>query len=325
MKIAVLGHSLIHPRQQKFFQYIASLGHEVLAIAPGQWGTQRLKSYNQGSFYLETCRHMGGDHHANYSFLGAIELLKTFKADWVYIQQEPYSKQAHDVVKAGLPSKLALFTWENIVTPVPGGVGYEVLPACDLVVCGNDEAQRLVQPYARRTILALQVGVDTDHFTDRPIKRETTVGFVGRIAEEKGVNKLAIAWPTAAFLAWKPYLKLPWWYNQIQVVVNYSQDTPQWREQAPPYTAVEAMCCGCAVIVSNAGSIPFWMKKYAGECPGAIMVPQDNIVELKKAIQTLVDDAPRRTKMAEAGRSWVKGYLSTPVMANNLLEAFHAG
>lgn len=334
MKIAVLGHSMIHVRQQKYFQQLAGLGHHVLLVSPGQWGEQRTRPVQptrvgRGVYELATLQHSGGDDQYGFRLIGLCEALDAFNPDWVYIQQEPESQLAQQAILHEVPEgakrRYALFTWENMpkraTVQDPSRMTSDLVRRCSLVVCGNGEAEAIMRPYAKRAVVTLQVGVDTDHFQARPgVARDIQVGYVGRIAPEKGVGELATAWPKTAWLEWKPWEQLPWWYSRIRIVVTFSQDTPFWREQAPNYVTCEAMCCGAAVVTSDGGSIPFWLQRGAAECPGAIVVPQQNTIMLARVLDALVRDPERTAKMALEGRAWVEEHLSTRVLARKLAE-----
>ena len=37
MKIAIIAHSAVHPRQQKFYESIAKQGNDVLVLGPRRW------------------------------------------------------------------------------------------------------------------------------------------------------------------------------------------------------------------------------------------------------------------------------------------------
>ena len=325
MRLAVLGHSNIHVRQVNFYREVAALGHEVLILSPGEWREQRAKStewidYGLGKYRIHTLRHFGGEDVYRFVFLGLEEVLASFKPDVLYVQQEPASVAAQEaaLVEVKLAPKVVLFTWENQAS------GYTpfaktVLEKYDLVVCGNDEAQSLVQQFNKNTVILPQVGVDTAHFQERQVVRNISVAYIGRLLPEKGVEKLQLAWPTARVLPWMPYTQLPWWYSQCQVVVCYSQDTQVWREQAMPFVSVEATCCGALAIVSDAGSIPFWHTKFAGINPGSVLVPQDNVLELKKQIQYALE-CENRKQLAQEGREWVEANLSSKVIAQRLVE-----
>lgn len=325
MKIAILGHSNIHPRQTAFLKTVASLGHQVLILAPGEWGTQRIQNttwekVGTGQYRVQTLRHFGGEDVYRFKFVGVEDALEKFDPDVLYVFQEPGSLVAQDC--ADMAYMKALFVWDNLVTSYTP-FALEVLTHYDLVVCGNDSAENIVKKVNHNTVILPQVGVDTVHFQARPVKRDTSVAYIGRATPEKGVDKLLIAWPTTRVLAWQDYLQLPWWYSMCQIVVSYSQDAPQWREQAPPYVSVEAICCGAFSIVSDAGSIPFWHReyaKYAGTNPGVVIVSQNSIAALKNAIAYWVNHEEARELRASAGRKWVEENLSSKVIAKRLIE-----
>ena len=332
MKIAVLGHSMIHIRQQKFFQEVAKLGHDVLVLSPEIWhgGQVAKRAWLQGSaethYELLPLVGMADDEKygpSDFTLIGLSEALEEFEPDWVYVQQEPSSQlldQVHEIIIAeSLPASLAIFTWENMAIKNPGS-----MLGADLIVCGNDTAQELVRaekgPF--RTVILPQVGVDVDHFQARGVIRDIDVAYIGRKEAEKGVVQLKAAWPTTRFLEWTDYLQLPWKYSQAKIVVCYSQDTDYWREQAMPYVAMEAICCGAVAIVSDAGAIPFWANSFAGLNPGLDLAPQNEPETLHRIIEEALVEEALREYQALAGREWIEENLSSRVIAKELIDAF---
>ena len=325
MRIAVVGHSLIHIRQRRFFAQVAHLGHDVLVVCPNRWATlECTRSTESGpgwSYTIEPLPAPGEPDMYRFGLLGLAKALADFHPDVVYVQEEvgaTLTRQALDLAKQ-LGAARALFVWENQQAPTPEQD--EELRQLDLLVCGNDAASRLHSAAPTWCVLP-QVGVDTDHFQARPdVLRTKDVMFVGRLLPEKGVEYLRSAWPTAEIPPWRDWSELPWTLSQARVVVTYSQDTPHWREQAMPYMAVEAMACGCAVVASQAGAIPWWLGGgYTLECPGATLVPQGNAEALREAIRQTLE---RWEPMGQEGREWVVRYLSSPVIASALMEQFN--
>ena len=336
MKIATISHSHVAFRQQLFFKEVAKQGHDVLMISPGEWGDLRtLWGYAEfvynpdtnmgprvfGRWKLETCRHMWGDNIYTYKLLGAKDLVEAFDPDWLYVQAEPGSLTAAEALD-WRAKKRAIFTWENIHKFKNKPMACEVLGRYDLVVCGNPEAVEVVKPCNPNTFLMLQVGVDTDHFEARPtVERDIEVAYVGRVAPEKGLPYVQRAWPTVQVLEWKDFKVLPWWYSQVKTIMAFSQDVPFWREQAPNYVALEALCCGCKVVVSDTAAMKYWLQG----CPGVVVVEGHDqpdgdlrlgrIEELRKGIQQALD-----MEVTEASRQWVVDRFSNPVTAKKLLE-----
>lgn len=353
MRLATISHSHIALRQQLFFQEVARQGHEVLMIAPGEWGNLKAQGYEKrfaegnevlmvipgkwaslethkpefvtsggaepGSFALKTCRHVGDNIYA-YKLLGAKELVEEFDPDWLYVQAEPGSRVVADVFLSGWKAKKrALFTWENIRL-----AGTDSLHKYDLVVCGNPDAEALVKPYNPNTLLLLQVGVDTDHFAQRPVERTINVAYIGRSVPEKGLPYLGQAYPGVYVQEWKDFRELPWWYSQVKVVVAYSQDVPWWREQAPNFVVLESLSCGSKAVISDTAAMKFWLEG----CPGVVMVEgheqldmnlrADRVVALREGIQKALD-----LEVGDKGRRWVIERFSNPVIAKKLLKVLN--
>jgi len=318
MRLATISHSHIALRQQLFFREIASQGHEVLMIAPGEWYDYRAVDYKQDNFTFKTCRHIG-DNVYTYNLLGAKDLVEEFAPNWLYIQAEPGSFLAHEALSWDILNR-AIFTWENIDIK---GDGVQQLKKYDLVICGNPAAVELVTPHNDNTALMLQVGVDTNHFQARPnVIRNIEVAYIGRPAPEKGLPYLTRAWPTVRVLEWKDFLDLPWWYSQIQVLVAYSQDTLQWREQAPNYVVLEALSCGCAVVVSDTNSMKYWLEG----CPKVVVVEGhkqgDNKFHIERVprLKEGIFKAQYRFRLCGGGRQWVIDNFSNVAVVKKLLE-----
>ena len=323
MKLAVLGHSLAHIRQQNFFRLLTAQEHvEVTVFCPDEWGALHCAGVRLPGFSVHPLSAAGPPepHPDRFLLLGLREELAKGGYDWVYIQQEPNSLLAAEVCRVleGDVRK-ALFTWQNI--PEILALGEEVLRQMDLLVCGNDVAETTVRQWNERTVVLPQVGVDTDHFQPRECSRHMSVGYVGRSSAEKGIRDLLAAWPATWVLEWQDYRALPWWYSQMKTVVCYSQDTPWWREQAMPYVSMEALSCGAFPIVSDGGSIPFWHREFAGANPGVEVVPKGDPAALRDAIMACLDDTERTARAVAEGRAWLEEHLSNRAIARSLAEA----
>lgn len=320
MKIATVSHSHVHLRQQLFFREVARQGHEVLMVAPGEWGQQKTAPQEEGGFRLATCRHMGGENIYDYRLLGAGELVEAFAPDWLYVQAEPGSATAQEAAEWAA-KKRAIFTWENIA--LKNGL---ILMKYDMVVAGNPEAADLLRPFKPEVELMLQVGVDIDHFAARPgVARDIPVGYIGRAVPEKGLPYLTRAWPIVRMLPFTGYKEMPWRLSEVQVVVAYSQDVPQWKEQAPNYVVLESLLCGCKAVTSDTAAMAYWL---AG-CPGVVKVEgheQSDPLLRPERITNLYKGIVEAIKMPvdDTSRAWVAERFGNKVMAERLLKMFEA-
>lgn len=323
VRIACVGHSLIHVRQQNFLKVLASKGHDVMACAPDEWNGQHAFDFVDGRFSLCAFSGFGQMNPYQFSLLGLGMALQRFAPDVVYAMAEPGSillDQCHDLCATnGWP--YVVFTWENIALR-PCRV--EILKGARVWICGNDQAAQLVSDAiggSSGVHVLPQVGVDVDHFQARPgVERSVQVGYAGRMVPEKGFVQAADAYPMIRALDWKPYLEMPWWLSTLRIIVCFSQDVPHWKEQAMPYIACEAICCGAVAVVSDGGSIPFWQRQFAGENPGAVVVSRGDVLGLRRAISDVLADEPRRLAMVHAGRDWVTAHLGSSAIAERLLD-----
>jgi hypothetical protein len=282
---------MVSIRQHMFFKGLAARGHQVFVIGPGEWGKLVAKpevlngldlganSREDAYYQYIPLRHIGSDIYG-FTFLGLAETLEKLSSpvplDWLYIQQEPGASLTYECIRwikyLSPTTKIAIFTWENI--SLKGGMqGIRDVNAADLVICGNPDAEIIMQQVIQdqkktNTHLMLQVGINTDLFEARPLERDVTVGYIGRKEPEKGLPYLAEAWPTVHLYDWTPYEKMPWPLSCLKVLVSFSQDVPFWKEQAPNYTVIEALSCGCNAVISNTAAMKFWLK----ECPGVTIV-----------------------------------------------------
>ena len=356
MKLTVIGHSLVHIRQRRFFAHVARLGHDVLVVCPNRWAhLDCLPSTESGpgwSYTISPLPAPGQPDMYQFGLLGLAKVLTDFHPDVVYVQEEVgarITRQALDLAKE-LGAARTLFVWENQQAPTPAQE--ELLRQLDLLVCGNDAAAGLHSAAPTWCILP-QVGVDTDHFQARNTPRDQRAIFVaneppGTRRPEKGFDLAKRAWPTMGRLEFTPFRAMPWAYSQIQVVVCPSIDSTWWREQAMPYVAVEANSCFVPAIVSDAGSIPYWHTRFAGTNPGVKIIPTGGLElreaggkvvmasrseaipeglalkmarDLADAIGELLGDEGKRVQMGKMGRDWVMENLSNRVIAKKLVEA----
>ncbi|HPG41407.1 MAG TPA: glycosyltransferase [bacterium] len=72
---------------------------------------------------------------------------------------------------------------------------------------------------------------------------------------------------------------------------------PTWHE-GMPNAVMEAMACGAPVVVSAVGGLP----DAIGDCPGAILIPPKNVVELKNAMLRALANDDLLKKMSLAAR-----------------------
>lgn len=313
MKIAVISHSQVHPRQYLFFGYMSRSDIKILQIYPSSWGPLK----REGGFPVSFEGNM-----ALYTFPpAALNLLQDFKPDIIYYQGEWWSRQG--LLSLGwaqqLNSKFSIFCWENL-RQVESEEQKAILRGAAVVVCGNWEARSIVREYAKWTVRIPQVGLDTDLFKPMNVEKKYDLLYIGRPAPEKGLEyvrrvaeKLGLTYSFGE--GYTPYTDLPRVYNSAKVFVMFSYAIPEWKEQFLPYASAEALSCGLPVVSSNTGSIPEW----GGQAPMVVFVNEKDEKGLERTLKGIFSQPIPKSEM---GREWVRHNLSKEVVAQQLLEVF---
>ena len=258
--------------------------------------------------------------------------------DVIDIHEEPFAVATAEVLLIRAlrrnPAPYVLYSAQNIDKryPVPFRwlERWALRHASGVQVC-NSEAGRIVERKGfpgRATLIPL--GVDTRVFspdTSRtPISGRLRVGYVGRLAEHKGVATLldaaaaepritlalAGAGPDEAtfraraakpdlegrveFLGGLPQEQLPEFYRSCDAIAVPSRTTPGWVEQFGR-VAVEAMASGVPVVAANSGSLP-------DVCRGAgLLVPEDDPRALADALLRIADEPGLAERLRDLGRT----------------------
>jgi glycosyltransferase involved in cell wall biosynthesis len=254
------------------------------------------------------------------------------------VDEEPYNLATFLATRAAarVGARSLFFTWQNLLRHYPPPwrwLEQWVYRHSSFAVAGNTEAGRALRAkgYAGPVRCIPQFGVDADHF--RPADAEPgepfTIGFVGRLVEEKGVLVLLDAlgglggdWRAlligsgplrdevlrrAAALGISHRLSLETHvpstdmaerFRRMHLLVLPSLTRPYWKEQFGR-AAVEAMACGLPVVGSRSGEIP----NVLGDA--GLLVPESDVAALRTALETLRDEATLRRRLGHLGRQRV--------------------
>ena len=206
----------------------------------------------------------------------------------------------------------------------------------------RDAAAVLRQKGFRRPLYVIpQFGIDPDLFPYRepdPVptftpERPFRIGFSGRLVEEKGLRPLLQAvkgmdgpWQLTflgdgpfrpvleseaaglgiaarvAFLGSVPSDRVHDHLRSLDVVVNpsltWERGKTRWKEQFGR-SLVEAMACGVPVVGSDSGEIPHVIRD------AGLIAPEGDAAALRQRLQSLMESADLRLRLARAGRERV--------------------
>ncbi len=278
--------------------------------------------------------------------------------DIIQAEEEPDSLAALHVAaarRARSPrSRLVLYTWQNVNRPkgpVVKWVLRRTLSAADAVLCGNRGAASLLREfgYSRPTPVIPALALDSEIYCRRTVPRLSdafTVGYVGRLAPEKGIDTLITAVATIGppallvaagtghcraaleqqarglgigdsvrFMGSLDAAGVAGLLSAVDVLVIPSRSTPVWQEQFGR-VIVEAMGCGVPVVGSDSGAIP--------EVVGAhgLIFHEDNVGELVEHLRRLRASPTLRESLGRQGRDWALATHESSVRARQFLDFY---
>lgn len=338
--------------------YTAAINHAKLraladrvaltAIAPRQWPDPlfRLTATDSATGYQLHALPVwfaGRVMRYFYSPAQLTRVLDQAQPQVVYVEAEPPSVALAQFawLKSRHHYRLVAFTWENTdrQTRLLQFEQYN-LARCDGLIAGNHEAAQQLKRrgYRGPVTVTPQLGLNPDEFRpgDAARKRaeldlhDFTVGFIGRLAPEKGLRVLCKAvgslpriqlllvgqGPLQAELGqWAakiarikhvsavPHAAVPDYLRACDVIVLPSLSTSGWKEQFG-HILIEAMACGVPVIGSDSGAIP----EVIGEA--GVIVRENDSEALRAAILRLHANAGERARLADAGRARVLAHFT---------------
>ena len=318
MRIVLISHSNIHPRQQRFAEELSKHA-SVLCVMPSMWGGLKPvdKKIRDGGHVLDYVSIPVSDGGI-YQFMWHASLfveLRKFRPDVIYCASEWNSNAALQLESyaRSLECGFVLFTWENIHKPDKHAQG--LLNRCALVVCGNLAAMEIVKSFVNKVVILDQVGVDVELFCPRVSEVLYDVISIGRNVPEKGGDMIEKAFRLTKFVSTAAYESLPGLLNSSRVHVSFPFDTEQWCEQSMGYVTAEAMSCGLPVITSDCGAI----LEHLGLSRAKILLQKD-VESLKGQIQDYLDNPWMRERDGSENREFILKHYSNVVIAKKLIK-----
>lgn len=362
MRVLLISKAMVVGAYQRKAEELAEQqGIELTLVVPPYWDeeTRRVhleRAYTAGyELVVEPIAFSGRFHVHFYPWLH--RLVDRLRPEVLHADEEPYNLATLQMlllarrVRAGT----VFFSWQNLYRryPFPFGAveGYN-LARFDYAVAGNADAAAVLRRKGFRRPVAVipQFGVDPELF--RPVpedqvgSRPFTVGYLGRLVEQKGLADLVQA---AAGLAGEPRLVLigagpleaelrgraerlglgarlelrpavpstlvPKELGLLDVLVLPSRTRANWKEQFGR-VLVEAMACGVPVVGSDSGEIP----NVIGEA--GLIFPEGDVEALRQCLGRLQGSAEERRVLARLGRQRVLAFYTHAQVAAQYAEIY---
>ncbi len=344
MRVMLVSKAMVVGPYQKKAEELARMPDvELLVVVPRVWqeprGTVQVleRQYTEGYDLLEAPMYLNGKYH--YHFYPTIgRIARRFRPDVFHIDEEPYNFATWHAMQAGkqVGAKMCFFTWQNIPKHYPppfAQMERAVYAGVHAGIAGNQAGLEILRDkgFGKPAVVIPQFGFDPLIYQPpppkpRPANHIPTIGYIGRLVEEKGVQVLleavALLRPhyrveiigtgyyrtelevlasrlgirdRIAFRNSVAALKVPEALNGFDVLVIPSLTRANWMEQFGR-VIVEAMGCEVPVIGSDSGEIP----NVIGDA--GIIVPEGNAEQLALRLHELLEDREMRRDLAMRGR-----------------------
>jgi glycosyltransferase involved in cell wall biosynthesis len=238
--------------------------------------------------------------------------IREFEPDLVDVHEECYFPAGAQVVSAAGDRPVTMFAAQNIPKRYPLPIrrlrDWVLGRVAAFYPCSSEAADVLEEWGYRGRLEVVPYGVEDELFEVRP--RGERIGFVGRLAPEKGVAELLsfgsrllcvgngelrdqVRAAGAEVAVARTPDELAGQLERMAVLVMPSRTRPNWKEQFGR-TAVEAMAAGVPVVAYDSGSLP----EVIGDA--GVIVPEGDHGALVRAVEAVVA-APE--ELGERGRA----------------------
>lgn len=363
LRVLFVSHAYVVGVNQGKLKAIADTGEvEVALLAPSNWKAEEwnrtieletpfpeIKTYSAPVWFTGRV----GAHV--YNPVKILQVIRDFKPDVIQVEEEIFSLCALEVAFWAklLQKPMVVFGWENQLRSLSvfrRWVRDFVMGVTNLYLAGNQDGAEVMQQwnFAGELEIMPQMGVDTDLFSPskRTQQEKFTIGFLGRLAPEKGLDILftavsqlkqqgldfqvalcgsgeseadlrqqAATQLIADDVIWRGAVRhevAPIELGKFDVLVLPSRSVATWKEQFG-HVIIEAMAMGIPVIGSSCGEIPHVIADEN------LVFPEGNPVALAEILNRIICDRNWRSQMGNYGIERVNNFYSHQRIAQRLL------
>ena len=364
MRVLMISKTFMLTPAQRLLEWLAEMPNiDLTLVTPQTWRDDMgtlvpFQHAHTTGYRVISLPVRGNGHYHRYTYRGLRTTIAAVRPDLLHVDEEPYNPAAWQALwlasQRGIPA--VLVAWQNQLRQYPPPYawleGWAYRRAAG-ILAGNRSAGAVVRAKGYRgplTTLSLH-GLDPDLWPVRSAlppgaDQPFTVGFVGRLVPEKGVDLLLAALASlpprirlvvvgtgpaeqslrnqaracglAARVSWlgvRPAEAIPACMRSFDVLALPSRERPGWSEQFGR-VLIEAMACGVPVIGAATGEIP----QVIGDA-GVIVLPEDP-ASLAAAIRCLANDAAQWQTLHQRGLHHVAAHHSHAAIARQLAALY---
>lgn len=387
MRVLVISHAYVSKYHQQKIEALAQYPDlDVFLMVPksgvegGGRKIQLEKTQDPRYRIIPVESYFGGKWNS-YMIKGLRKYIRKIRPDIIYIEEEYWTNVAWQLCRAKKESpkaKVVFFTWENIYHQwsreartlyqkfrfrMFSFVERRVFNTAHAMIAGNEEAAQVLKKkgFHKPIEILPQFGVNMEYFKKKEadglraelrIEDAFTVGYIGRITQEKGIQdflyaaeKLCITMGArmdikfliigdghykeeaqrlakklelehaVMFLPAVDFRRIVEYYNAMDVMIIPSRTTSEWKEQFGR-TIIEAMSCGVPVIGSNSGAIP----EVIGEA--GLIFQEGDVEDLASKIVKIIEEGHLREELIARGLQRVKEKYTTTIIAEKTYKFY---
>jgi glycosyltransferase involved in cell wall biosynthesis len=343
MKLLVVSHPCSVPSNQELYARVeAQTGWDVTLVVPSRWrheyGYLRPSRWPGFEGTIVPVRvALAGNIPLHFYATSLQRLFHRERPDVIYVHHEPYGVATAQAFRAAGDIPVGFYSAQNLLKRYPPPISiWErwclrraafALPVSDLV------ADVLRKKGYRGPLQVLPLGVDTRRWRRRQARRDAgaplTVGYIGRLSAEKGVDTLIDALAQTSnreiraviagdgpergrledlasrlgldsrvrWAGYVPHERAVDFYGEIDVAAVPSRTTPGWKEQFGR-VVIESLACEVPVVGSDSGEL----AKLIPSTGGGWTFPEGDARRLAELLDRLDADPEARIAAAQAGR-----------------------
>jgi len=348
MRVLMISKALVAGTSQRKLEEIARCPDvELTLVTPEYWlsddGSKQAleRLYTSGYEMVVTPMALNGNFHLHY-YPQLAQIMRDVKPDVVHIDEEPYNFATFQAMRLAqqLKAQALFFTWQNLYRSYPPPFRQIELynyRHATAALAGNRDAGDVLRRkgYQGAIHIIPQFGFDTEIYSRKEPRKVRkpgepfTMGFIGRLKEEKGLPLMVEAltylpaYCHVAFIGngplkssleeqasrlgvsdrvlFKPSVptyEVPGEMERLDALVLPSLTRPNWKEQFGRVLP-EAMACETPVIGSSSGEIPYVIGD------AGLVFKEGDARELSSCVQRLFDDSALYADLARRGRQRV--------------------
>jgi glycosyltransferase involved in cell wall biosynthesis len=365
-RMLIIDNLTVEAARRNLYREMAKNGEfEIHLLVPDAWRETthvvKCEPESDTGLHLHRTGILLGFRHHRVVYTRLFHILKQVHPDLLLAVHAPENFATIEILIARrllLPKmKVGLFASRNIDLP---HVGFPFkLPILssicdwitsrakvDVVYHRPETYGHLYQRYTGRTVY-IPHSVDCSVFkpeapAQTKMSRVPTIGFIGRLTEEKGVHLLLHALSKmmyqarvlimgdgpqreklqsltrslgisdrVGFESQIRYVSMPQFINQLDVLVLPSLETTYWKELFGR-VLIEAMACEVPVVASNSGGIP----EVIGDT--GILFQTGSVADFVEKLSGIIADRELREDLGKRGRERVLKMFETRVVAGRL-------